>query len=347
MDKKNDLHGSKKARRGTEPVTLSEIAALANVSAITVSRVIRNKGPISEKTRKRVNDAIARFGYVPNRLAGSLASAASDLIGVVIPSLSNIVFADVLRGINQTASRHGFRTLVTVTDYRQDEEERLVTSLLSWRPVALIVTGLDHMPATRRKLKNTNVAVVEIMDTDGAPVNVSVGFSHREAGTRSAGYLLEQGYRRIGYVGHDLTRDLRARKRYKAFLQTLEQAGISIQAEILTNEGSNVSGGRAATAQILKQRPNIEAIYYSNDDMAIGGYFHCISANIRPREDLALMGFNGLDIGQALPQPLTTILTHRTLVGEMAARLAIDSISGQPVTQKNDVGFSIITGSTA
>ena len=133
-----------------ETPTLTHVARLANVSENTVSRVIRNKGSIAEDTRKRVLDAIDTLGYVPNRAAGSLASSASLIIGVILPSLSNIVFPEVLRGIHAGLADTPYQPMIGVTDYDLGKEQQLVSSLLAWQPTALITTGFEHTDAARR-----------------------------------------------------------------------------------------------------------------------------------------------------------------------------------------------------
>ena len=129
-------------------ITLADVAREGGVSEITVSRVIRNKGAISDETRERVEAAIRKVGYVPNRLAGSLANSGSDLIGVIVPTL-RLIFPDILRGINDAISPAGYRAVVGTTEFKQSEEEHLVGSLLSWRPAAMIVAAFDHSPTTR------------------------------------------------------------------------------------------------------------------------------------------------------------------------------------------------------
>lgn len=328
-------------------ITLEDVAKLAGVSVITVSRVVRNKGPISAETRCRVRAAVAQSGYVPNRIAGSLASAASDLIGVVVPSLSNIVFADVLRGINTALAREGYRPVVGVTEYSLEEEDKLVRSLLSWRPAALIVTGLDHLDSTVATLRASATPIVEIMDIDAEPINISVGFSHHAAGRTTAKHLLSRGYRRIAYVGHDMQRDLRSKRRHEGFRSVLQESGLRFAEEIVLQQPSNVDAGRYGLARVLREHNDIDAVYFSNDDMAIGGIFHCMAESISVPEQLALTGFNGLDIGQALPKPLTTILTYRAKIGEKAAEMAIDQIRGQHTSGPFDVGFKLVLGQTS
>jgi LacI family gluconate utilization system Gnt-I transcriptional repressor len=327
--------------------TLAHVARLAKVSENTVSRVIRNKGPIAENTRKRVLDAIEALGYVPNRAAGSLASSASLIIGVILPSLSNIVFPEVLRGIHAGLAGTIYQPMIGVTDYDLDKEQHLVSSLMAWHPTALITTGFEHTDAARRMLANSKIRVAELMDIDQRPIDLAVGLSHREAGRRSAEHLLERGYSRIGYVGHDWTSDRRARARYDGLCEGLSARGLSLVAESRHDGPSSTMAGRDTLAALLADGATIDAVVFSNDDMAVGGFMHCLAAGIPVPERLALFGFNGLEIGQALPKPLSTVLSNRFLIGKTAVETLLGNPERPAEPQIINTGFSIIEGATA
>ncbi len=329
-------------------VTLADVAREANVSQITVSRVVRQTGPISTETRNHVEAVIKRVGYVPNGIASALASARSDLIGVIFPSLTNIVFPDVLRGLHDALSGRGFRVVIGVTNYSPKEEEDYIRSLIALRPVAIVLTGCEHTEATTTMLIRSGVIVVEIMDTDAPAIDLSVGMSHRQAAGASAAYLLGRGYRRFGYVGHDnRPRDLRAWRRRTSFLDALATGSVELVGERTVAEPSSVAAGRRATEALLKAHPDIDAIYFSNDDMAIGGIFHCLASGIDVPGQVAMFGFNGLDLGQALPKRLSTILTFRYDVGVSTGKAIMARIDNLEAPKQIDVGFRLIEGATS
>lgn len=327
-------------------VTLTDVAREAGVGESTVSRVLRKHGSYSKQTEKRVTEAVARLGYVPNRIAGTLAGTStggSKLVGIVIPSLANIVFPDMLRGINGVLGQMGYQGVIAVNEYDLAREEKLVDALLSWRPAGLILTGLEHTPATITRLRSSGLRIVEMIDTDGTGLDIVVGFSSREAGCVSARHLLQRGYRRIAYAGHDFSLDLRAKKRHAGFAATLAEAGLQFFDQECVKGPSSAADGKAILARLLARSPEIDAVYFSNDDMAAGGYFHCLAHDIQIPDRLALFGYNGLDITAVLPRPLSTIWTPRLKIGEIAA--ARLSMGGPPETI--DVGFELIEGATA
>ena len=339
--------GAKRLGGRQRGVTLADVALLAQVSEITVSRILRNHGPIGADTRDRVMAAVRQTGYVPNRLAGGLASSGSKLVGVIVPSLTNIVFPEVLGGIRSALQGTGFQAVIAVSDYDPATEQELIASLLAWKPEAMVIAGLDHTDMARAMLVGSGVRIAEVMEIDSQPIDLAVGLSHRQAGFDTGQYLLGRGYRRFGYVGHDWTSDHRAKLRYDGLVAALAEAKVGLL-EICRFEGpSSIGAGRYMLAQILTRKHDLDVVVFSNDDMATGGVFHCLGAGIRPKQDLALFGFNGLDVGQALPTPLSTVRSNRFLIGKTAIEKLLGQRERPEMPEIIDTGYEIIAGATA
>ena len=324
--------------------TLADVARRAGVGESTVSRVLRNKGSVSQSTREKILKVAADLHYVPNRIAGTLASMTSKLIGVVIPSVGNTVVPEVLAGANQVLESAGFQPVIGVSNYDPHREEQLIESILSWRPAGLLVAGLEHTDRARAMMKGCGVRVVELLDIDGEGIDIVVGSSQRLAGRKSAEHLLARNYRRIGYVGHDITIDVRAGKRFQGFRDAMTDNGLRIiDSELFPGGGSSVEAGRVGLARLLARQSNLDAIYFSNDDLAIGGYFHCLEHGISVPGQLALFGYNGLEIARLTPLPLSTIRSPRVAMGEVGAKLLLAGGEAQVA----DLGFELIAGATS
>jgi LacI family gluconate utilization system Gnt-I transcriptional repressor len=324
--------------------TLADVARRAGVGESTVSRVLRNKGSVSQQTREKILKAASDLNYVPNRIAGTLASMTSKLVGIVVPSVGNTVVPEVLAGANHVLEDAGFQPVIGVSNYDPAREEALIESILSWRPSGLLVAGLEHTDRARAMLKGCGVRVVELIDIDGEGIDIVVGSSHRMAGRKSAEHLLAHGYRRIGYVGHDIAIDIRAGKRLEGFRAAMAEKSLDfIDQEFFPQGASSVEAGRVGLARLLARRTDLDAIYFSNDDLAIGGYFHCVEHNISIPGDLALFGYNGLEIARLTPQPLSTIRSPRFAMGETGAKLLLSGGASQVV----DLGFELIQGETS
>jgi LacI family gluconate utilization system Gnt-I transcriptional repressor len=324
--------------------TLADVARRAGVGESTVSRVLRNKGSVSQQTREKILKVAADLNYVPNRIAGTLASMTSKLVGIVIPSVGNTVVPEVLAGANQVLEDAGFQPVIGVSNYCPEREEALIESILSWRPSGLLVAGLEHTDRARAMMKGCGVRVVELIDIDGEGIDIVVGSSHRMAGHKSAEHLLAHGYRRIGYVGHDITIDVRAGKRLQGFRAAMAEKGLSfIDEEFSPGGASSVEAGRIGLARLLGRGTKLDAVYFSNDDLAIGGYFHCLENGISVPGDLALFGYNGLEIARLTPLPLSTIRSPRFAMGKTGANLLL---AGGP-SQVVDLGFELVPGATS
>lgn len=307
-------------------VLLKDVARRAGVSDMTASRALRGVTDVSATTRKRVEDAAAALGYVPNRIAGALASQRVNLVGVVVPSLSSMVFPTVLSGISDALRDSPLKPVIGVSDYDLAEEEAVIREMLSWQPAGLIVAGLEHNDTARRMMQAADCPVVEVMDVDGDPVAHCVGISHAEAGRAMAREIVGRGYRRIGIVSTRASRDFRARKRMEGFQAALAELGLKPADTEFHGGASSIETGRQLTAEILRRSPDLDCLYFSSDVMAVGAYMHCLAEGLSVPGDIALAGFNNLEILNGLPLRLATADAHRFEIGQKAARIILDRL---------------------
>ncbi len=310
--------------RAARPLTLRDVSEASGVSEMTVSRVLRNRGDVSEATRLRVLEAAKKLGYVPNKIAGALASQRVNLVGVIIPSLSNMVFPEVMTGISQVLEDSPLQPVVGVSHYHPEREEAVLYEMLSWRPSGVIIAGLEHSDAARAMLSNAGIPVVEIMDVDGEPVDSMVGISHRRAGALMAEQIVKSGYRSIGFLGTKMPLDHRARKRFEGFTEALAKSGIEMRDQEFYSGGSSLAKGRELTETILKRSPDLDFLYYSNDMIAAGGLIHCMENNIDIPGEIGLAGFNGIELLEGLPRQIATMDACRREIGRKAAEIIRD-----------------------
>ncbi len=303
------------------PLTLRDVSEAAGVSEMTVSRVLRNKGDVSDGTRKRVLEAAKRLGYVPNKIAGALASNRVNLVAVIIPSMSNMVFPEVMTGISQILEETNLQPVVGLTGYRPEKEEKVLYEMLSWRPSGVIIAGLEHSDASRAMLRASGIPVVEIMDVDGTPIDSVVGISHRRAGQQMAQAIIRAGYKRIGFLGTKMPLDHRARKRFEGFTEALAKAGIEIADQEFYSGGSALLKGREMTEEILRRTPDIDFLYYSNDMIGAGGLLYLLEKGVDIPGQVGLAGFNGVELLKGLPRELATMDACRLEIGRKAAEI--------------------------
>src|SRR4029453_17167576 len=191
--------GRKQTKSGE--IRLTEVAKLAGVSPITASRFFRNPEALSPSKRERVASAAKELGYLPNLAARALASQRTEVIGVLIPSLTNNVFSDVLRGIYDASEGSRYSIQLSNTRYSILQEEKLLRLFLAQKPAGLIVTGIDQTPESRSIMESVDCPIVQIMEIGPDPVDMMIGFSHADACRAAISHLLAQGCRRIGFLG--------------------------------------------------------------------------------------------------------------------------------------------------
>ncbi|MDJ0631036.1 MAG: LacI family DNA-binding transcriptional regulator [Rhodobacter sp.] len=303
------------------PLTLRDVSEASGVSEMTVSRVLRNRGDVSEATRTKVLEAAKSLGYVPNKIAGALASQRVNLVAVIIPSLGNLVFPEVMTGISEILDDTDLQPVVGVTHYKPEREEAVLYEMLSWRPSGVIIAGLEHTDASRAMLRAAGIPIVEIMDSDGEPVDAVVGISHRRAGREMAKAIVQAGYTRIGFLGTKMPLDHRARKRFEGFTEALAKEGLEIADQEFYEGGSALVKGREMTEAILTRTPDLDFLYYSNDMIGAGGLLYCLDKGIAVPGQIGLAGFNGLRLLDGLPKQLATMDACRAEIGREAARL--------------------------
>jgi len=319
---------SDRANTPKRPLTLRDVSEASGVSEMTVSRVLRNRGDVSARTREKVLQAARTLGYVPNKIAGALASQRVNLVAVVIPSLSNMVFPEVLTGITHVLDETDLQPVVGVTNYSPEREEKVLYEMLSWRPSGVIVAGLEHSDASRTMLQAADIPIVEIMDTDGEPIDTAVGISHRRAGREMAQEIIAAGYRKIGFLGTKMPLDHRARKRFEGFTEALAKSGIEVADQEFYSGGSALLKGREMTRAILERTPDLDFIYYSNDMIGAGGLLYCLEQGFDIPGRIGLAGFNGVELLDGLPLGLATMDACRFDIGQKAAGVIAGRAAG-------------------
>lgn len=308
------------------PLTLRDVSEASGVSEMTVSRVLRGRGDVSATTRDKVLLAAKELGYVPNKIAGALASQRVNLVAVIIPSMSNMVFPEVMTGINSVLEGTELQPVVGITDYMPEKEEKVLYQMLSWRPSGVIIAGLEHSDASCEMLRSAGIPVVEIMDVDGTPIDTAVGISHRRAGRQMAQAILTAGYKQIGFMGTKMPLDHRARKRFEGFTEALAKAGVEVSDQEFYSGGSALAKGRDMTQDMLARSPNLDFLYYSNDMIGAGGLLHLLEQGIDIPQDIGMAGFNGVELLDGLPLQLATMDACRKEVGRIAAQIIADRV---------------------
>ncbi|HQT47488.1 MAG TPA: LacI family DNA-binding transcriptional regulator [Acidocella sp.] len=322
---------------------MADVARHAGTSMISVSRAFRQKSLVTEELQARIFEAARTLGYVPNRAASALASARSMNIAALIPSMTNNVFTDMLAGINEVLTPRGYQVLIGSTGYSPLEEQRLLRSILEFRPDGLLITGIDHLPETWRLIETLTVPTVSLMELANRPGSYSVGLSQIDGGYAMARHLLSRGYRRIGFVAAQL--DPRTMARWEGYKKALEEADLYAPSrQLLAPEKSSIRLGADLLDQMLEKSPDTDALFFCNDDLAQGALFRCQRRGIAVPGQLALAGFNDLPASAWTMPSLTTIATPRLEIGRAGAEMLLELMQGgEPKNRNQDLGFTLMS----
>lgn len=334
--KKKNLH---------RPVpTLEDVALAAGLSAMTVSRAINKPQQVRPKTVEKVLAAVKSVGYIPNALAGGLASRRSRLIAVVVPQINNAMFVDTIQALNDALFRQGYSMLLCVSGYGQEEEAEIVATLLSRRPDGLVLTGIFHSSALRKVILQTGIPVVEIWDMTPTPLDMLVGFSHEKVGFQTGLWLAKKGYHHPALVWTD---DVRALQRRRGLEEALHQQGITIAESVTVSLPAVMQAGRQAFASIVQQIQS-DIIVCSSDTLAQGVLIEAQSRNMSVPDEVAVMGFGDLTFAAWHHPAITTVRIDRQGIGLRAAEALVQRLAGNMQTPATvDVGFDIVERDSA
>lgn len=331
-------------RKRTKPdkVRLTEVAKLAGVSPITASRFFRNPEALSVGKRERVESAAKELGYVPNLAARALASQRTEVIGVLIPSLTNNVFSDVLRGVYDASEGSRYSIQLTNTRYSILQEEKLLRLFQAQKPAGLIVTGIDQTADSRSVMNSMNCPIAQIMEIGTDPVDMMIGFSHYDAALAAVSHLIAQGFLRIGFLGAQM--DPRVQRRFGGYCEAVKAAALYDPRLIVTTPvPTSVTLGGTLFADLLSKAPDIDAVFCCNDDLALGVLFECQRRRISVPEDMAIVGFNDLEFMASAVPSLTSVRTNRYEMGRSAVTMVTAAIEGhRPAEPVIDLGFELM-----
>lgn len=341
----SEIENLKKSRRGSGAITLRDVAKLAGVAPITASRALNTPNLVSPQVLKSVQDAVDRTGYVPNRMAGGLASSRSRLISAVVPSTVVSVFMGTIESLNTSLFDSGYQLMLGQSSYSAEREEALLEAVIGRRPDGIFLTGIMPPGRGRTRLVSSGIPVVESWDLTPTPIDMLIGFSHADIGRDAAKYLISKGYRRFALVRAE---DERASRRTAAFSEEIHSKGFDKVFEVNVGAERSLKRGREALIEILERAPGVDAIFCSSDLLALGVLTELRARKIAIPDDMAVMGFGDVPFVSDMVPSLTTVRINGEEIGALGAQFLIDRAENRPVANTIvDVGYSIIERESA
>ncbi|HEX8886275.1 MAG TPA: LacI family DNA-binding transcriptional regulator [Noviherbaspirillum sp.] len=321
-------------------VTLKDVARVAGVSPITVSRALNRPEMVSPDKVELVQRAVKLTGYIPNQIAGALTGGRTRLVAAIVPHIANSIFVETIQAMSDRLWQDGYQLLLGLSGYPASREDELINAILSRRPDGIVLTGIGHTQDTRLKLLSSRIPVVEIWDLTPTPLDMVIGFSHAGIGEAIASHLAGRGYRSYGLLCAD---DERSLIRQQSVADALARQGIGDVRTYVGTAPSTFQLGREGLASLLARKEKFEALVCGSDAIAQGTLAEAQSRGIAVPRDLAVMGFGDFDFSAHTFPSLSTVRIDKKAIGARAAEALIASALGKPVEKKMiDVGFELV-----
>jgi len=331
-----------RVRTGGGEARMRDVARAAGVSLMTVSRALREPHKLSEETRKTVLDAVQKFGYVPNSIAANLASNRSSVVGQIVPSIRNSLYAETAKGTSDVLRAAGLHLLLADSGYSLPEEEALIGTMLAQRVCGLILHNTTHTPRALQMIARAGVPVIETGDIPRTPLDMVVSYSNVEAAKAMTLHLAARRYRRIGFVSLDTKINRRARERQRGYLAALKSLGIPKDPALIAEVEPGLTSGAHALVDMMTRAPDVEVIFFAGDVLAIGALFETQRRGWKVPGRIAIAGFDDLDILQHTVPRLTCLRLPRLEIGRRSAEALLERLRGEKDPVRVDLGFEVI-----
>lgn len=323
-----------------KPATIDDVARLAGVSSMTVSRAFNTPAKLSDGTLKRVREAVDALEYVPNAMAAGLRSSRARMVAALLPTLVGPVFQELVEALAATLAGRGYQLMIGQTGYDPAQEEAFIRTIIQRRPDGIVLVGVVSSEGARSALRASRIPVVETWDLTDDPVDMVVGFSHIGIGRHAADFFSQRGHRQVAIITAD---DSRARTRARAYIDRSLSLGATTAECFFTAAPSTLGEGRRGLSQLLEKHPGITAVFCSSDSLALGASIEAQRLGIEVPRQLSIVGLGDQGFARQAYPPLTTIRLDGTKIGELAAEMMMAKAEhraiGPPFV---DVGFHMI-----
>jgi len=331
-----------KRRPSVQGVRMMDVAEAAGVSLMTVSRALRQPDLVSAETRKIVLDAVRKTGYVTNSVAATLASNRSNVVGLIVPSIQNSLYAETTKGIADVLRASGLHLILADSGNSLEEEEALVGTMLSQRVCGLILHNTDHTAHAVTVMENAGIPIIETGDIPANPIDMAISYSNAEASNAMTLHLARRGYKRIAFVSLDTKSNRRASERLRGYLAALKAAGLRKDPRLIREAAPGIASGAEVMNQLMKVTPAVDAIFFAGDVLALGALFEAQRQGWKIPGRIAIASFDDLPVLQHSVPRVTCLRLPRLDVGRRSAQALLDRLQGLDAPVHLNLGFEII-----
>lgn len=324
-------------------IGIRDVARHAGVSAMTVSRVLREPSKVSVEMRRRVEDAIDQTGYLPNRIAGSLSSNRSNVVGLILPSVRNSLFAHTVQGISDVLRASGHQLMIADSGYSLADEEEAIDSFLQQRVCGMVLHNTKHTDRAQALIGRAGVPVVEIGNLAPHALDMTVSYSNYEASRTMTLHLARLGYRRIGFVTLPLQDNERSIERRGGYVAALAEVGIPEDPRLILEMPPGIGSGAEAIVRLIEIDESLDAAFFAGDVLAVGAVVECRRRGWAVPNRVAIATFDDVDILRYIDPTVTSVRIPRYEIGKRSAELLLNRANGSSTERKSiDLKFEII-----
>ncbi|ETA49425.1 LacI family DNA-binding transcriptional regulator [Ponticoccus alexandrii] len=307
-------------------VGLKDVAKLAGVAPITVSRALSDPAKVSADKRGRIEAAMKATGYQRDAMASALRSGRSRIVVAYQSNMLSSEFSRALRACAGVLETAGYQFLIGQTGYSYEREAAAIQSLSQLRPAAVLFTGVIEMEDNRDRLRALGVPILETWAWPPDPIDMLVGFSNTDAGRMAAEHLARQGHRRVAVIGRATGRGA---LRHAGFASACAELGLTVAETLHAEPLEGTGAGSAALARLLDRAPDIDAVFFSNSVLAIGGLYEALRRGLDLPRELAIVGFGHHEDAGNVGPGLTTVGIDTTRLGRTAGELLLARLGGE------------------
>lgn len=330
----------KRSRKGAPGIV--EVAARAGVSIATVSRAFNEPEKVRGPTRVRIEEAANDLGYIRDRMAGTLHNRFSGTIGLIVPTIDNAIFAELIESFSARLLDHDRTTLIASNGYDLAQEVPIVRSLLERRIDGIALVGLDHEEVPLTMLSQRDVPIISIWNYQQDATIPCIGSDNHQAGSIVTEHILNLGHKDIAFLFPETTNNDRARNRREGAMRAIEASGLNLPEERIITCGYNIETAKRITRQLLNDNPPT-AIICGNDVIARGAIYACHAENIPVPEKISIVGIGDFTGSSSMEPGLTTVRFHARKIGKLAADVIVNmsetGFDPSPFSQKVDLSF--------
>lgn len=321
---------------------MRDVARLAGVSAQTVSRFFKNPNEIRPENRTRIAKVVSDTGYYPNPAASSLSANRTTHVAVIVPTIAHSIFADMVSGLSDTLEAHNHGLLIATNDYSLKTEEKQVERFLAHKVAGIVLIGQQHTQRTTQLLRASDTPTVELLEIDSPPIDIAIGLSNFAAAQELTLRMIGFGRRKVGFISAPPTGNDRVQRRLQGYIAALKAAGRAFDKSLTASADFSIENGAQAFARMLRQHPDLDGVI-SNDIHGLGVQLQCKRIGISVPKQMAITGFDNLEVSSILEEKLTTVKIGGYRMGTLAGEKILHSRSGVSSESKTiDLGYEIL-----